>query len=184
MKSLDESQLAVGIYPTFSKREAVCTSFLLNGCTEASKVSGLNIGFATGYDARGGGGVAATKELGNGKLHVTFDPERLYIPDVNYKTAKFLGAPMVPPFKIRIEPVQLEVRQWCLQISIHCVQSLFAADTATSQHMLQRMQGYIDKSTGKAELQFIANFMFTAGALYKVSRDSSTWPATIQYFLM
>jgi len=105
MKSMDNSELAVGIYPTFT------------------------------YDARGGGGVATTKDLGNGKLHVTFDPHTLFIPDVNYKTAKFLGAPMAPPFKIRIEPVQLE--------------------------------GYIDKSTGQTELQFIANFMFTAGPLYK-----------------
>ena len=64
---------------------------------------------AAAYDARGGGGVATTKDLGNGKLHVTFDPHTLFIPDVNYKTAKFLGAPMAPPFKIRIEPVQLEV---------------------------------------------------------------------------
>ena len=61
------------------------------------------------YDARGGGGVASTKDLGNGQLHVTFDPETLYIPDVNYKTAKFLGAPMVPPFRIQIKPVKLEV---------------------------------------------------------------------------
>lgn len=38
-----------------------------------------------------------------------FDPETLYIPDVNYKTAKFLGAPLVPPFRIQIKPVKLEV---------------------------------------------------------------------------
>jgi hypothetical protein len=31
------------------------------------------------------------------------------------------------------------------------------------------MQGYIDRSTGKAELTFLADFMFTAGPLYAVS---------------
>ena len=42
-------------------------------------------------------------------MHVTFDAQTLYIPDVYSKTAKFLGAPMPPPFRIRIEPVKLEV---------------------------------------------------------------------------
>ena len=61
------------------------------------------------YNASGGGGIADTHDLGGGRLHVKFDPETLYIPDVNYKTAKFLGAPMVPPFRIQIKPVKLEV---------------------------------------------------------------------------
>ncbi len=42
-------------------------------------------------------------------MHVTFDAQTLYIPDVYSKTAKFLGAPLVPPFRIKIEPVKLEV---------------------------------------------------------------------------
>lgn len=61
------------------------------------------------YNASGGGGIADSQDLGGGRLHVKFDPETLYIPDVNYKTAKFLGAPMVPPFRIQIKPVKLEV---------------------------------------------------------------------------
>ena len=61
------------------------------------------------YDASGGGGIAEAQDLGNGRLHVTFDAETLYIPDVYYKTAKFMGAPMVPPFRIKIKPVKLEV---------------------------------------------------------------------------
>ena len=33
---------------------------------------------------------------------------------------------------------------------------------------MHTLQGYIDRSTGKAELTFLANFMFTAGPLYSV----------------
>lgn len=105
MRSLKDSQLAVSIYPTFT------------------------------YNASGGAGIADTQLLDDGRLHVTFNPRTLYIPDVYSKTAKFLGAPMVPPFRIRIEPVKLE--------------------------------GVINKLTGETQLQFIANFMFTAGRLYK-----------------
>lgn len=105
MRSLENSQLAVSVYPTFT------------------------------YNASGGGGIADSQDLGGGRLHVKFDPETLYIPDVNYKTAKFLGAPMVPPFRIQIKPVKLE--------------------------------GEINRATGEAALEFIANFMFTAGPVYK-----------------
>lgn len=105
MRALPNSQLAVGIYPTFT------------------------------YNASGGAGVAETEDLGDGRMHVTFDAQTLYIPDVYSKTAKFLGAPMPPPFRIRIEPVKLE--------------------------------GIINRSTGEAQLQFVANFMFSAGGLYK-----------------
>lgn len=105
MRALENSQLAVSVYPTFT------------------------------YNASGGAGVAQTQDLGDGRMHVTFDAQTLYIPDVYSKTAKFLGAPLVPPFRIRIEPVKLE--------------------------------GVINKATGEAQLQFIANFMFTASKLYK-----------------
>lgn len=105
MRSLESSQLAVSVYPTFT------------------------------YDASGGGGIAQAQDLGGGRLHVTFDADTLYIPDVNYKTAKFMGAPMVPPFRIKIKPVKLE--------------------------------GEINRSTGEAALEFVADFMFTAGPLYK-----------------
>ena len=114
------------------------------------------------YDASGGGGIANTRDLGDGRLHVTFDPETLYIPDVNYKTAKFLGAPMVPPFRIKIKPVKLEVTEtffaW-LQRSIGM----------TGTHAVKSVQGEINRATGEAALEFIANFMFTAGPIYKVS---------------
>lgn len=105
MRALKDSQLAVSVYPTFT------------------------------YDASGGGGIADTHDLGGGRLHVKFDAKTLYIPDVYYKTAKFLGAPMVPPFRIKINPVKLE--------------------------------GEINRTTGEAALEFIANFMFTAGPFYK-----------------
>ena len=61
------------------------------------------------YNASGGAGIAETQDLGDGCIHVTFDAQTLYIPDVYSKTAKFMGAPMVPPFRIKIEPVKLEV---------------------------------------------------------------------------
>ncbi|DBA83296.1 TPA: hypothetical protein ACH3X2_006794 [Trebouxia sp. C0005] len=60
------------------------------------------------YNASGGAGIAEAQDLGDGRMHVTFDAQSLYIPDVYSKTAKFLGAPLVPPFRIRIEPVKLE----------------------------------------------------------------------------
>ena len=65
------------------------------------------------YNASGGAGIAETQDLGDGRMHVTFDAQTLYIPDVYSKTAKFLGAPLVPPFRIRIEPVKLEVMMTC-----------------------------------------------------------------------
>lgn len=105
MRALKDSELAVSVYPTFT------------------------------YDASGGGGIADAHDLGDGRLHVKFDADTLYIPDVYYKTAKFLGAPMAPPFRIKIKPVKLE--------------------------------GEINRTTGEAALEFIANFMFTAGPLYK-----------------
>ena len=165
MKSLDHSELAVGIYPTFS--ENLFAQVYCSICT-ADHTDVYMAMVVAAYDARGGGGVASTKDLGNGKLHVTFDPETLYIPDVNYKTAKFLGAPMGPPFRIQIKPVKLEVLlhlvsgHACDRVML-CLQTGLLWCQATGC-----LQGYIDKSTGQAELQFIANFMFTAGALYKV----------------
>lgn len=112
------------------------------------------------YDASGGGGIADTHDLGGGRLHVKFDAKTLYIPDVYYKTAKFLGAPMVPPFRIKINPVKLEV--------------LCALHGHTQCHLPQcfpyggPVQGEINRTTGEAALEFIANFMFTAGPFYKV----------------
>lgn len=112
------------------------------------------------YDASGGGGIADTHDLGDGRLHVKFDANTLYIPDVYYKTAKFLGAPMAPPFRIKIKPVKLEVQR--------------ALHWHTPCHLLNcfswsgAVQGEINRTTGEAALEFIANFMFTAGPLYKV----------------
>jgi hypothetical protein len=78
MRSLQDSELAIGIYPKFT------------------------------YDAAGGGGVASAKDVGNGRVEVSFDLTRLNIPDVYSRTAKFMGVPLLPPFKIRIQPTRLE----------------------------------------------------------------------------
>ena len=69
---------------------------------------------------------------------------------------------MVPPFRIKIKPVKLEVTEtffaW-LQRSIGM----------TGAHAVKSVQGEINRATGEAALEFIANFMFTAGPIYKVS---------------
>eukprot|EP00891_Asterochloris_glomerata_P001100 jgi/Astpho2/1100/e_gw1.00020.34.1_t len=100
MQTLADSELGVSRYPIFS------------------------------YDSRGGGGLAKAEKRPGNKLFVSFDLAQLSIPDVNWRTAKFLGVPMAPPFRMLL-------------------------------------QGTIDRETGQAELEFIADFMFTAGFLYK-----------------
>ena len=103
-------------------------------------------------------------------MHVTFDAQSLYIPDVYSKTAKFLGAPLVPPFRIRIEPVKLEVMLTCPAIAtaVAALQGFLSAANRANAHL----QGVINKATGEAQLQFIANFMFSASKLYKVNGPS------------
>ncbi len=100
-------------------------------------------------------------------MHVTFDAETLYIPDVYSKTAKFLGAPLVPPFRIKIEPVKLEVMMTCPAnaTAVAVLQGFLSA----ANRARACLQGVINKATGEAQLQFIANFMFSASKLYKVS---------------
>lgn len=78
MRTLRDCQLAVSVYPTFS------------------------------YDARGGGGVAETSKQGSQRLELRFDPATLSIPDVGFRTARFLGLPLPPIFKIAIESRSLK----------------------------------------------------------------------------
>lgn len=61
------------------------------------------------YDARGGGGLSDAPVTSDGRTAVKFDLQTLNIPAVSYKTASFLGVPMLPGVKIAIEPSMLEV---------------------------------------------------------------------------
>lgn len=61
------------------------------------------------YDARGGGGVAHSQPVpGSHQLQVSFDPEALDIPDVSYKTARFMGLPLIPIFRIAVNTQSLQ----------------------------------------------------------------------------
>lgn len=106
MRALKDSELAVSVYPTFSK----CTTTSTGSATLHHRQLHKESPPFAAYDASGGGGIADAHDLGDGRLHVKFDADTLYIPDVYYKTAKFLGAPMAPPFRIKIKPVKLEVQ--------------------------------------------------------------------------
>ena len=88
MRTLKDSELIISFFPTFS------------------------------YDARGGGGLSAGQPTADGRTAVKFDLATLNIPDVSYKTAKFLGVPMVPGLKIAIVPSALEV--WPNWSQLHC----------------------------------------------------------------
>ena len=69
------------------------------------------------YDARGGGGLSDAPITPDGRTAVKFDLQTLNIPDVSYKTASFLGVPMLPGVKIAIEPSMLEVSKSSLPAS-------------------------------------------------------------------
>ena len=62
------------------------------------------------YNSLGGGGVATATQSGD-VVHLTFDPQTVVIPDVNYSNTTFMGVPMAPPFNISVHPKKLEVRQ-------------------------------------------------------------------------
>ncbi len=50
--------------------------------------------------------------MDDGRVGVKFDIESLNIPDVYYKTASFVGVPIVPGLRIAILPSSLEVCQF------------------------------------------------------------------------
>ncbi|KAK9825440.1 hypothetical protein WJX81_008139 [Elliptochloris bilobata] len=104
MRTLEDSELAIGAYPTFL------------------------------YNSSGGGGLGRATTVGN-RINIEFDPAEVMIPAVDYSTARFMGVPLMPPFRIAVQPTKL--------------------------------QGYVDRHTGIAELVFIAEFVLTAGPLYK-----------------
>ncbi|KXZ42642.1 hypothetical protein GPECTOR_128g545 [Gonium pectorale] len=61
------------------------------------------------YNALGGGGWGTVTDLGDGKLHLSFDTSVLVIPDMSYRTATLMGLlPIPPPLNIAIRPVSLE----------------------------------------------------------------------------
>ncbi|GLI61244.1 hypothetical protein VaNZ11_003545 [Volvox africanus] len=61
------------------------------------------------YNALGGGGWGTVTDLGDGKLHLSFDTSVLVIPDMSYRTAMLMGLlPIPPPLNIAIRPVSLE----------------------------------------------------------------------------
>lgn len=86
MRALEKSQLAVGIYPEFSKLVQKWQQVASEHHTDKAAYDLL----PAVYDARGGGGIAEARLLEDGRLHVIFDPQTVYIPDVSYKSAKFL----------------------------------------------------------------------------------------------
>ncbi len=81
MESLAGCQLGISIYPTFS------------------------------YNASGGGGIAsATQSVEHpSRVDIVFDPKAVSIPDVTYSTAKVGGVPLLPMFRIRVQPESLQV---------------------------------------------------------------------------
>ena len=81
MESLAGCQLGISIYPTFS------------------------------YNASGGGGVASATQSAThpSQVDIVFDPKAVSIPDVTYSTAKVGGVPLLPMFRIRVQPESLQV---------------------------------------------------------------------------
>ena len=71
------------------------------------------------YNSLGGGGIATAREEGS-KVHMTFDPSTLSIPDVNYRNTTFMGVPMAPPFSIAVKPKKLEVRTVFRRWTVSC----------------------------------------------------------------
>ena len=69
---------------------------------------------------------------------------------------------MVPPFRIKIKPVKLEVSV------IYHHQLQYAPFGMMQLIDNEFLQGEINRTTGEAALEFVADFMFTAGPLYKV----------------
>lgn len=62
------------------------------------------------YDASDGAvsGVASPWE--QGKTRLAFDPEKTYIPPLDWRTTRVLGLPIPPPLKIEIDTRELSVR--------------------------------------------------------------------------
>jgi hypothetical protein len=64
-----------------------------------------------GYDARGGGGRAQQgPNDADGWRALVFDPASLTIPDLNWRTTRFLGLPLPPGLAIAVLAEQLEGR--------------------------------------------------------------------------
>ncbi|MFL0732882.1 MAG: hypothetical protein AB8A35_06150 [Prochlorococcus sp.] len=64
---------------------------------------------AFSYDASSGGGkgiLGPAEQTGLKTLH--FDPQKLFIPDLNWRTTKILGLPMPPGLNISVKTERLE----------------------------------------------------------------------------
>ena len=152
LSTLSDCQLAVSVYPTFS------------------------------YDAGGGGGSGSVRQGSDGLLHLTFDPATLDIPSINWQHAKILGIPLPPPFNIAIVP---QVRARVCGVCAECLHPLPLKPPTSCGHPqpptlpcppppprvlpaypLQRLEGTLDPATGRVDLDFLAQFEFTAGPLY------------------
>lgn len=60
------------------------------------------------YDASGGGGVAtATKDGATGRTALTFAPDAVAIPRLDWRTTRFLGVPLLPGLAIDVVPLSL-----------------------------------------------------------------------------
>eukprot|EP00878_Enallax_costatus_P030376 GHUV01033069.1.p1 GENE.GHUV01033069.1~~GHUV01033069.1.p1 ORF type:complete len:182 (+),score=42.69 GHUV01033069.1:117-662(+) len=130
LQTASDCELAVSVYPRFS------------------------------YNAASGGGNGTVKQLGNNKLQITFDPAELYIPDLNWRTAKVFGIPIPPPLNIAVRPNHFEgvlclaTGQLDMEFSadfdftvggLYKAPSLQVATTLTTEHS----EGQIHKADGQ-----------------------------------
>ena len=53
-------------------------------------------------------------------LGLQFDPASVTIPAVDYSTARFMGVPLMPPFRIAVQPTKLQVCFPCEKHTTAC----------------------------------------------------------------
>lgn len=109
MRTLKDCQLVVSIYPTFS--------YDARGGGGVAETSGQGCGGPIKdvhwSELRACAFVVAIADTESHvcdrteRLQLTFEPQTLSIPDVSYRTAKFLGVPLLPFFRIAIDSQSL-----------------------------------------------------------------------------
>lgn len=60
------------------------------------------------YNARGGGGIARQLAGSSGDKHLAFDPARLRIPALDWRSGRLLGLPLPPGVAVAIHPERLD----------------------------------------------------------------------------
>lgn len=60
------------------------------------------------YDARGGGASTVAQEGDSPNVSLDFPSSQVQIPDLNWRTTRFLGLPLPPGLAIAIDPQRLE----------------------------------------------------------------------------